>query len=195
MNLEITANSTEELIRRKVLHEFGHVLGCEHEHQSPLATYVWNEKLIYQELSQPPNSWSRATTKHNVIDRLLAHEAKASAFDPDSIMLYQYPSTWFMNGAGKDTKNNTVLSKRDKEWIGACYPPFSSDIGQFSTLQVRAWDTPSSNPDRSDVAFEPPYSAPPHLALGLTWLDLDYSNDISVSAVAEDVFADNFTVS
>lgn len=33
MNLDINLAHSEEFIRRKVLHEFGHVLGCEHEHR------------------------------------------------------------------------------------------------------------------------------------------------------------------
>lgn len=34
MNLDIRLGQSEEFIRRKVLHEFGHVLGCEHEHRT-----------------------------------------------------------------------------------------------------------------------------------------------------------------
>src|SRR5690242_2156604 len=34
MNLQLTELSDEEAIRRASLHEFGHVLGCLHEHQS-----------------------------------------------------------------------------------------------------------------------------------------------------------------
>ncbi|KAM0276436.1 hypothetical protein ACHAQH_006741 [Verticillium albo-atrum] len=193
MNLDINIRDTEEFIRRKVLHEFGHVMGCEHEHQSPLANFEWNTELIYEELSKPSNSWSRATINYNVIKRLESSEVNASAYDPDSIMLYQYPARWFKNVGAVATKNNTTLSTRDKEWIANNYPPWSSDIGQFSTLQVRSWDSISSDPDRKDVAFEPAYADPPRLAMGLSWLDLDYTTDISVVATAEDVSDDHFT--
>ncbi|KAF3354591.1 hypothetical protein VdG1_07381 [Verticillium dahliae VDG1] len=150
MNLDINLRQPEEFIRRKVLHEFGHVMGCEHEHQSPLASFEWNTELIYEELSRPPNSWSRATINYNVIKRLESSEVNASAYDPDSIMLYQYPARWFKNVGAVATKNNTTLSERDKEWIANNYPPWSSDIGQFSTLQVRSWDSVSTDADRKD---------------------------------------------
>ena len=39
MNLDINLSQSDEFIRRKVLHEFGHVLGCEHEHRKYLFPY------------------------------------------------------------------------------------------------------------------------------------------------------------
>lgn len=45
-----------------------------------------------------------------------------------------------------------------------------------------------------DMAFEPSYSEPPRVAVGLSWLDLDYTTDICVKATAEDVSVDHFTV-
>lgn len=45
-----------------------------------------------------------------------------------------------------------------------------------------------------DMPFEPAYAEPPHIALVLTWLDLDHTHDLSVAAVIEDIAADNFTV-
>ena len=111
------------------------VLICRTE--SPLASFEWNTDLIYQELSGPPNNWSPTTIHWNVIKRLESSEVNASAYDGDSIMLYQYPPRWFKNSGGVGTKDNTALSKRDKEWIATNYPPWSSDIGQFSTL--RKW--------------------------------------------------------
>src|SRR5215469_11138942 len=44
------------------LHELGHVLGMEHEHQNPFAGIKWNEAAVYASLGGPPNNWSRQTT-------------------------------------------------------------------------------------------------------------------------------------
>ncbi|KAL7934013.1 metalloprotease [Trichoderma chlorosporum] len=191
MNLDIELGQPEDFIRRKVLHEFGHVLGCEHEHQSPLSSFEWNEDLIYKELGRPPINWSRLTIDHNVINRLKSSEVSASAYDPDSIMLYQYPARWFRNSGASDTKNNARLSARDKEWITNNYPAWSSDIGYFSYIP---YDATNAEPVYNDVAFEPAYSEPPRVAIGLSWLDLDFNTDISVIATAEDVSDDHFTV-
>lgn len=111
MNLDISSDSSEELIRPKVLHEFGHALGFEHEHQSPLATFEWNEDNIYKSLRGPPNFWTDKEIQHNVLKRLKTTEVKATPFDPDSIMLYAYPPEWFKNNGGLGTKYNTYLSK------------------------------------------------------------------------------------
>lgn len=104
--------------------------------ESPLASFEWNKQLIYEELSGPPNSWSIATIDHNVIKRIESSEVNASAYDPDSIMLYQYPPRWFKNSGASGTKNNTALSARDKDWIANNYPPWSSDIGHFSYIRT-----------------------------------------------------------
>lgn len=192
MNLDISSDSSEELIRRKVLHEFGHVLGFEHEHQSPLATFQWNEEYIYRTLRGPPNFWNDKEIKHNVLNRLKSTDVQATPFDPDSIMLYAYPPEWFKNNSGQGTKYNTYLSKNDRDWASVCYSRYSKDIGQFSTVEVRPWDTPASRPDKKDVEFEPAYAQPPQIALGLTWLDLDHQNEISVDASAENIYEDSF---
>lgn len=105
--------------------------------ESPLANFEWNTDLIYEQLGLPPNSWSRATIYHNVIKRLESKEINASLYDGKSIMLYEYPAQWFKGGAmSGGTSKNTKLSDGDKDWIANNYPPWSSDIGQFSTLRM-----------------------------------------------------------
>ncbi|RBQ66475.1 hypothetical protein FVER14953_09795 [Fusarium verticillioides] len=81
-------------------------------------------------------------------------------------MLYEYPARWFKNTVSGGTKSNTRLPERDKKWIANTYLPWSSDIGQFSTLQVRPFDTFSSDPVQQDMAFEPSYIEPPQVAVG-----------------------------
>lgn len=186
--------STDEQVREVVLHEFGHALGCEHEHQSPLANLDWNEEVIYLEMSLPPNSWSRASTKFNIIDPVKADNVRASSFDRESIMLYEYPSSWFKNKEHQGTPRNTKLSQTDINWIKTNYPAYPTDVGQFSTLQVRPWNNSGEGTDSMEAQFTPPYRIPPSLAIGLTWLDVDYREDLSVSASADDVFEESFTI-
>lgn len=108
-----------------VLHEFGHALGLEHEHQSPIAKcekefdwkaiYAWGQRV----------GWSKKTVDFN-FRRLLATKTKRrfSAYDPKSIMHYSLPLAFFKKGRASTcyVAENTELSKMDKTFIAKVYP-------------------------------------------------------------------------
>src|SRR4029077_6592615 len=107
------------------LHELGHVLGMEHEHQNPFAGIVWHEQAVYDSLAKPPNSWDHATTYHNILEKLSTSQVQGSKWDPDSIMEYEFepgliaePKQYDINGL---TPPGT-LSDADKEWARKWYP-------------------------------------------------------------------------
>jgi hypothetical protein len=121
MNLGwLTAETTEEDCRRVVLHEFGHVLGCIHEHMSPDGGIQWNRPAVYAYYEQPPYSWSHATTDSNVFAVYDKAQTQFSTFDPQSIMLYPIPKGFTTNGF--EAGWNTSLSATDIEFIGSVYP-------------------------------------------------------------------------
>lgn len=105
---------------RVVVHEFGHALGCIHEHQSPGVNFKWNEPEVYRVFSGPPNYWSRAQIKHNILDRYSTTQTQFTDFDPASIMLYAFPGSLFASGQG--THSNTQLSDTDEKFITQMYP-------------------------------------------------------------------------
>ncbi len=49
----LTPDSTDDELRRVVLHEFGHALGLIHEHQSPNRPISWSRAAVIAELSGP----------------------------------------------------------------------------------------------------------------------------------------------
>ena len=114
------ATPNDEL-QRVVLHEFGHVLGMIHEHQSPAATIPWDRDAVYAYYAGPPNYWSAAQVDHNIFARYDHTQSNASVFDPGSIMLYPIQPEFTH---GKLTVGwNRTLSATDRTFIGQLYPP------------------------------------------------------------------------
>ncbi|WP_395752941.1 hypothetical protein [Prosthecobacter sp.] len=114
-------DSDDETYQSVVLHEFGHAIGCVHEHQSPSMKLDWNVDAVYEAFSGPPNNWSKAEIDSNILQKYTAKGMSNTIFDPKSIMLYQFDEALFNSGSG--TNENIVLSKLDKQMIGEMYPP------------------------------------------------------------------------
>ncbi|KAK3938956.1 hypothetical protein QBC46DRAFT_459929 [Diplogelasinospora grovesii] len=119
MNLKISAATSEARIRRTVLHEFGHALGCVHEHSSPSATgkIKWNRQAVYDDHQ---GIWTREQVDHNIFKTYKGTITQFSRFDQKSIMLYPIPSSWTMDGWHSNL--NTTLSDTDKSFIAKLYP-------------------------------------------------------------------------
>jgi hypothetical protein len=112
---------------RVVVHEFGHALGCIHEHQTPNETLQWNADAVYKTFSGPPNFWNKDDIEHNILQKYSPDGISATIFDEQSIMLYQFDGSLFMDGVG--TPLNTHLSDMDKQMIGQMYPTPSGVAG------------------------------------------------------------------
>ena len=119
-------------------HEFGHSIGLAHEHQNPSGGIEWNEPVVIAELAKSPNFWDEATTRHNVLRKYSIDQINGTAFDPDSVMLYFFPSSWTLNGIG--TKANDVLSTIDKQFIAGAkmYPETGGTSSTAVELPVYA---------------------------------------------------------
>lgn len=116
----LTPASSDAAIRDVVLHEFGHALGLVHEHSHPEGCMKWNYSAVIEELSGPPNNWDINTIVHNVFQAYAADETNFSEMDPKSIMMYQLPPEWTLDGF--TVPPNTELSPTDKKFIAEQYP-------------------------------------------------------------------------
>jgi hypothetical protein len=103
-------------------HEFGHAIGLAHEHQNPAGGIEWNEEVVLRDLSGPPNSWTPEQIRHNVLEKYSVDQIRGTQFDPDSVMLYFFPSSWTKTGQG--TKANEILSDMDQAFVASeqAYP-------------------------------------------------------------------------
>lgn len=112
-------NSTDEELRRVVLHEFGHALGLIHEHQNPAGGIQWNRAAVIAELSGPPNDWSLEDIEHNMFEPQAVSQTNFTHLDEDSIMMYPIPANWTTDGFSIGL--NDDLSATDKNFIRQQY--------------------------------------------------------------------------
>ncbi len=119
-------------------HEFGHAIGLAHEHQNPDGGIEWNEAVVIQSLSGPPNNWDEAQIRHNVLSKYRADQIQGTKFDRESIMLYFFPGSWVRSGVG--TNANEVLSVTDKAYIASAkaYPKTAPTVADAVELKVNA---------------------------------------------------------
>lgn len=85
-----------------VLHEFGHMIGLMHEHQRSDAgsgEFEWaSDAEVMKFFTGPPNNWTPAMVRNNVLDKTPVTEFNGSEYDPDSIMHYVLNCMSFKNG-------------------------------------------------------------------------------------------------
>ncbi len=149
-------NLTTPYGRGTALHELGHVLGMEHEHQNPFAGIKWHEQAVYDALAAPPNNWDHDTTFHNILEKLTPQQVQGSTWDPDSIMEYEFepglidePEQYDINGL---TPPGT-LSAADKAWAAKWYPPLKPTLRVLQPFQSVA--TTIAAGQQLDFAIKP----------------------------------------
>ena len=103
-----------------VLHEFGHALGCIHEHQNPESAIPWDRQAVYRYYAGPPNHWTRDDVEQNLFEPYSRDRTQFTRFDPASIMLYPIPEQHTIGSYAVGM--NMELSATDRQFIGTIYP-------------------------------------------------------------------------
>lgn len=117
----LTPQTSDDEYSRVVIHEFGHALGCIHEHQSPEAEIPWDKEKVYAYYAGPPNFWTREQVDLNLFTHYSRDVSQFSEFDRNSIMLYSIPKE-HLTDPSFAVGWNRILSKTDKSFIGVMYP-------------------------------------------------------------------------
>ena len=120
-----TPETDDREFSRTTVHEFGHALGCIHEHQNPATDIPWDKEAVYRFYAGPPNNWSREDVDRNLFQRYAADSSQFTQFDRESIMLYSIPNS--LTIGDWEVGWNTVLSSTDKAFIAQMYPRESNN--------------------------------------------------------------------
>ena len=136
----LTRDTPDVEYDRVVLHEFGHALGCIHEHQSPAIEIPWDKPAVYRYYAQ--FGWDQAKVDFNVFEKYSESQTQFTEFDPESIMVYPIPNEHTIGDFEIEWRR--ALSDSDKNFIELVYPfestptvqlevgaaPVEADIGQ-----------------------------------------------------------------
>jgi hypothetical protein len=144
-------------------HEFGHAIGFEHEHQSPVApcdfrfdddadyvptTDAFGQFVpdpqgrrpgLYTLLGGPPNNWPQAVVDFNLKQLPESHAYEVGPFDKESIMKYFFESWMFVSGENSacyTSKENLVISAGDKNGAAKVYPGASAEIAAVTQART-----------------------------------------------------------
>jgi hypothetical protein len=149
----------EPFVRKFVLHEFGHVLGMLHEHQSPSASCDVEINWEAAYAIGKGVGWDPQQVNSNFRQLIHTHEFNLTDVDRKSIMHYSLPPEVFK--AGKNSRcwvpENLDLSDQDKSFIASVYPksgpqvvaggPGTSVSGPAGTTRGAKMRTPSDERD------------------------------------------------
>lgn len=132
-------------------HEFGHAIGLGHEHQNPAGGIEWNEDVVIRDLGGPPNSWTPAQVRHNVLEKYKVDQIRGTDFDPKSLMLYFFPGKWTKSGKG--TQANETLSELDKSFIASeeAYPRTAIDAVELKVNASKSTSAKIGEPGEEDL--------------------------------------------
>ena len=124
--------------RGVVLHEFGHALALQHEHQSPEAKcdgrFDWTK--IYSIYAQQ-YGWDKAKVDLNMRSLQASDRLRTTSYDKRSIMHYYFPEWMFLEGKSSTcfVDHNFELSQTDRAVLASSYP--SSGAAQVAEVNRR----------------------------------------------------------
>lgn len=133
-------------VKRLVLHEFGHALGFDHEHQAPSAGCDSEIDWAYADQWLGKQGWSPQMVKDNLGALDVSSGAYAgpalTSVDRKSIMHYSLPPQLFLKGQQSKCwiPNNADLSDIDKKGMASAYPTNPVELQALLTVHRAVLD-------------------------------------------------------
>lgn len=142
MNLELSMRDSDAEFERVVVHEFGHTIGCPHEHmRSELVARLDRKKTI--RYFQQTQGWSASDVEQQVLTPLSEKSLFGTEHaDAESIMCYQLPGE--ITKDGKPIRGGDRINANDAAFIATIYPkpsappviPVPSGEGNYADVVI-----------------------------------------------------------
>lgn len=192
--MQLSLLHDEQRFRYQVLHEFGHILGCVHEHSSPKANIEWNEEKVAEHYKK----WGKLRIQEQITRRFHPDEVTGSDFDTSSVMMYLIEAHLVKQcDVEIRARVNSDLSQGDKTFISKQYPPcpIEEKAGIFLSWNHHSWKRGDWK-NTTKVEFDRLPREVPAIAVGLGEIDLVGTRDLRVEAVApeSDITTSGFTI-
>ena len=188
MNLALSNEIEEATLKAKILHEFGHALGCIHEDPLPNNNIPWVNEAVYNYYEK----WWWNEESSNTMPAETGVTPASRVSDPESIMLYPMP---LLPEQGTNATGwNSRLSDMDKLFIAKVYPRGCDlAIGCIGPPFQRLPGTKYSTVLWFDGK---PCSIPPRVVTCLNMLDTHGrpSNSFHIRSFADSITAEKFTL-
>lgn len=144
------------------LHEVGHAIGLEHEHQSTNRTLQFDVPQLYSNYAAS-QGWTTTDVDQNIINQISTPDT--SPYDPNSIMHYVFYSDEILAPPPYDiigTPYNTALSPIDEQWAQTAYPTSSTPLN-LTLKQLLAFTSAPQQPETFTIT--PPVAGKYSVAL------------------------------
>ncbi len=153
-------------IRQTILHEFGHALGLDHEHQNPNRQFAWNIPAIYASYYPLGRTQQNESDVSNQFLRVYNGPTTSSnQYDPFSVMNYVFPSSFTFGSICPPSRRENIsnISEGNKTFIATVYPKPVQTPSTESNKRSRSHDSDEEHhhphkkkPDFTDTTNEPP---------------------------------------
>ncbi|NMZ51389.1 M12 family metallopeptidase [Pseudomonas poae] len=118
--MHLDRNDDSAVFRTTALHEIGHALGMEHEHQHPANTINWDKDYVYRSMNES-QGWDKDMIDLNIFSTYTGPNVLQTPYDTRSIMHYATYADETIDG--QEVPQNYSLSKGDQTIIRTLYTP------------------------------------------------------------------------